>query len=225
MRTPDLVASLILCIAAASPAAAQYKWVGPGGEVTYSDQPPPSGVTGTALGSGQPIARRDDAGLPAALRGAASKYPVVLYTTADCTPCQVARGHLSKRGIPFTERTVLTRVDADAYRRLGFAETSFPAVSVGRERSIGFQAGEWDRLLDAAGYPQTSMLPPSYRPQPPTALAEAAAAREARRADDAGGVTESVAQDAPREAAPPRPRAQATRAVPEPPRSATTVRF
>ncbi len=228
MRTPELAAALILCLAAASPAAAQYKWVGPDGEVTYSDQPPPAGLKGVALGAPQPAARRDDGGVPAALRGAATRYPVVLYTTTDCTPCQQARGHLSKRGIPFSERTVASSADVEAYRRAGFGDSAFPALTVGRERSVGFEAGEWDRLLDAAGYPRTSVLPPSYRPQPATGMAASAAARDARRANDAGGVVESVepvAEAEPREAAPARARAQAPRTEPEPPRTATTLRF
>jgi glutaredoxin len=228
MRTPELATAFLLCLAAASPAAAQYKWVGPGGQVTYSDQPPPAGMTGVALGAPAPAAsKRDDGGVPAALRGAASKYPVVLYTTSNCVPCQQARSHLSKRGIPFAERTVSSSTDAEAYKSAGFSDNSFPALTVGRERSVGFEAGDWDRLLDAAGYPKTSVLPPSYRQPPATGLAASTAARDAQRSNDAGGVaepTDAVAAAAPREA-PPRLRAQAPRTEPEPPRSSTTLRF
>jgi hypothetical protein len=51
MRTPDRTLALALALCAlAAPAAAQYKWVAPNGAITYSDQPPPPGMTGGALG-------------------------------------------------------------------------------------------------------------------------------------------------------------------------------
>lgn len=225
MRTPELAAAFFLCLAASAPAAAQYKWVGPGGQVTYSDQPPPAGTIGVALGTPAPTARRDEAALPAALRAASSKYPVTLYTTKDCTPCQQARAHLSRRGIPFSERTVTTRADAELYKQVGFTDFSFPGLTVGRDRSVGFEAGDWDGLLDAAGYPKTSALPPGYRPTPASSLAQASASREAARSNDAGGVVESVAEGTTRDAPGSRPLLPAPRAATEPSRNATTLRF
>ncbi|HVL59535.1 MAG TPA: glutaredoxin family protein, partial [Burkholderiaceae bacterium] len=134
--------------------------------------------------------------------------PVVLYTTRDCQPCSQARSHLFKRGIPFAEKVVATRDDADAYRALGFGDLSFPAVSIGRQRSSGFEAGAWDRLLDTAGYPKSSLLTASYRypaaeplaaqPQqvaPPPEPAERAEAAPPAR----------VARPTPQRAAPPAP--------------------
>lgn len=145
-------------------AAAQYKWVGPDGTVTYSDKPPPPEAR--VLGPG-PVAsvapESADAVLPYALRTVSRRHPVVLYTTGDCEPCTQARGQLVQRGVPFAEKSVRTRADVDAFRALGFAETSFPILTVGRERSTGWEPGAWARLLDAAGYPKTSALPPGYR--------------------------------------------------------------
>jgi hypothetical protein len=174
MRTPELALafSVALCALAADPAAAQYKWIAPNGAVTYSDQPPPPGMSGHVLGT--PLsARADDAGMPAALRDAASKYPVTLYTTAECTPCQDARTHLSKRGVPFSEKTVATTKDAEQFRKAGFAENSFPSLTVGRERAQGFEADGWNRLLDAAGYPKNSLMPASWKPAPAQPMAAA----------------------------------------------------
>jgi glutaredoxin len=190
MRTPELAALLITAVVSthAAPLAAQYKWVGPGGTVTYSDLPPPAGQSGARLG--EPPPRGEDP-MPAALRQAATRYPVVLYTTADCAPCQQARAMLSKRGVPFAERTVATAQDAEAFRRAGFADNSLPAVSVGRERSVGFEQSAWERLLDAAGYPKTSMLPVAYKPQPAKSLAAIGIAKAAVGANDAGGVIAS----------------------------------
>lgn len=238
MRTPDLAAILAasVVVAFAAPAAAQYKWVGAGGQVHYSDQPPPAGVSGVLLDT-RATSPRDEPQAPVALRNAATKHPVVLYTTADCAPCQQARSHLAKRGIPFAERTVKSAGDADAFRRAGFGDNSFPSVSVGRERSVGYESADWDRLLDAAGYPKTSMLPPSYKQPPARGLAAADAARRATGANDAGGVvedapnaTEATAVAEPRETPPVRQRGPAPRAVAEStplpaPRTAASMRF
>lgn len=185
MRKPELAALVLapLLGLAAGPALAQYKWVDAGGRTTYSDMPPPPGVVAMKLGEPRPDPQRPD-GVPASLAAAASKYPVTLYVTENCVPCQQARAHLERRGVPFAERIVRTVADAEAFRRIGFRENSFPSVSVGRERSVGFEAADWDRILDAAGYPQSSRLPPSYRRPPARALA-AAASKPATPIDDA----------------------------------------
>jgi glutaredoxin len=233
MRTSSLPQIAVLSILAvvAVPAAAQFKWVAPDGAVTYSDQPPPPGMEGAAL---RPVEapRESRSPVPAALRQASSKYPTVLYTTAECTPCQVARGHLERRGIPFTEKTVRTASDAEAFKRLGFSANSFPSISVGRERSVGYESGEWDRMLDLAGYPQTSVLPPAFRQQPAQPLAEKAPERPTD-GKDAGGIAgaesrETVARDispaARQRGVVPRPIADGT-APPPPQRGAVNVRF
>ena len=101
---------------------------------------------------------------PASLKQAATQFPVVLYTGADCAPCTTARDHLIRRGIPFSERRLGSAADVDAFRKLGFAEMTVPAFSVGREKQTGYERGAWDRLLDAAGYPKTSAMPSGWRP-------------------------------------------------------------
>ena len=70
---------------------------------------------------------------------------------------------LNERGIPFAERTLANADDLEAYKALGFADSSLPGLGVGSERSTGFEANAWNRLLDAAGYPKRSMLPANYR--------------------------------------------------------------
>jgi arsenate reductase-like glutaredoxin family protein len=44
----------------------------------------------------------------------ASRYPVVLYTGKNCAPCGLAAAYLAGRGIPFTEKTVVSNEDIDA---------------------------------------------------------------------------------------------------------------
>ena len=219
MRPRELAALLLLGLTAAAPAAAQYKWVGPGGEVTYSDRPPPAGSDAVKVSPvASTAARRDDASLPAALREPASKHPVVLYTTADCAPCQMARAHLTRRGVPFSERTVSTAADAEALRRAGFQEVTMPGLGVGRDRTVGYESSAWDRLLDAAGYPQTSMLPASYRQQPPVALAPPPAPPAGRRPDGTGAPVRAAPDGA--RAPQPEPRREA-----QAPSGAGSIRF
>ncbi len=106
------------------------------------------------------------ASAPGPLKQAATQFPVVLYTGSDCTPCVSARDHLVRRGIPFSERSLGSPADVEAFRKLGFTEMTVPALSVGREKQTGYERGAWDRLFDAAGYPKTSAMPSGWRPAP-----------------------------------------------------------
>jgi glutaredoxin len=141
-----------------------YRIVGPDGKVTFSDQPPPAAGAGkistaSTAGSGGAAST----GLPFELRQVASKYPVTLYTGENCGPCGSARAMLLNRGIPFSERTVNTNEDIRALQRLS-GEASLPFATIGGQQLKGFSDVEWTQFLNAAGYPATSVLPPSYRP-------------------------------------------------------------
>jgi len=169
-----LVNSLILAAlgALATPAAAQYKWQTPEGRTVYSDVPPPSGAKRMRDSAVEqevsPAAPSETAAAPAVelpyeLKIVNGKFPVILYTAPDCGPCAAARQHLAARGIPFSEKSISTSADFDTFKTRGFSENSFPAMTVGREKTVGFEAGAYDRLLTVAGYPRTSKLPPSYQ--------------------------------------------------------------
>ena len=156
-----------------------YRIVGPDGKVTFSDRPPAdtratpaqSLAVGRSGGTGT-------ANLPAEVRTAAQRFPVTLYTGADCGPCLTARSFLLSRGVPFTERTVITDDDAQALQRLSGA-TSLPFATIGGQHIRGFSDVEWGQYLDAAGYPKTSQLPPSYRNPDPAPLVVAQQPRPA----------------------------------------------
>ena len=170
----------ILLLAHASASAQLYKWVGPDGKVTYSDTPPPPNarqveskpLPGAAPGSGD---------LPYDVSRAAASHPVVLYTTRDCSPCNDGRTLLQQRGIPFAEKTVNTAEDVARYRQLN-SDGDFPFLTVGRERQRGFEAGAWNTLLSASGYPETSRLPRGFRHSPAQPLAGAPASAPAASA-------------------------------------------
>ncbi|NDY92201.1 DUF4124 domain-containing protein [Ideonella livida] len=161
----------LLLLLSASPLLAQYRIVGPDGKVTYSDQPPPPGSTGTTLrlptetGGGAP----STANLPKALADAVRQFPVTLYARKDCRACDMGRDYLRKRGIPFKELSVETAADALVLKRLT-GEQTLPVLLVGKQQSKG-TGPDWAQLLDAAGYPEESQLPRNYQAPPVRPLA------------------------------------------------------
>ena len=155
----------------ALPAWAQYKVVGPDGRITYTDRPPADRSVQTVKPAGSSAA--GDAALPFALRNIVSRYPVTLYTSANCAACDAGRNLLKGRGIPFTEKTVNTSDDARALQsREGTNQV--PVIRIGSKQIPGYEQGEWTSYLDAAGYPSQSALPASYRHPAATPLAPAA---------------------------------------------------
>lgn len=151
-----------LALAGALPAHALYKVVGPDGKITYSDRPPdeaPSRVRAIDPGATGPAQPE----LPLALREASQRYPVTLYTSGGCTPCEEGRRYLRQRGVPFAERVVSTEAErALLQRTVGGDEV--PAVTIGTQAIRGFSSADWGDYLSAAGYPASSVLPASYRP-------------------------------------------------------------
>lgn len=201
MRVPHLLvaAAALSALGWASPALALYKVVGPDGKVTYTDrQPEPNGqasaVKPAAGGAAGAVA------LPFELRQAMSKFPVVLYTKDKCAPCADGRGYLKSRGVPFTEKTVNTRTDAEAYQRAE-GTTQIPVLRIGGQQILGYSSANWGDYLDAAGYPKKSVLPSNYRFPP----AEPMVAKEAI-ADPVGANGEAASE----------PRAPAGRPAPTP---------
>lgn len=163
-----------LCLGSAPLRAQQvYRIVGPNGQVTFSDQPPPSatGKTSTMdVGSSGPAA--SGPALPFDLQQVVRKYPVTLYTGPQCGPCGSGRALLTSRGVPFAERTITTAQDADALQHLS-GDNSLPLLTIGTQQLKGFSETEWTEYLNAAGYPKTSELPSGYRnPAPQPLVAE-----------------------------------------------------
>ena len=163
----------ITALAAAAQAQQVYRIVGPDGKVTFSDRPPAGGAESTQSSSsqGSGSSSGNDA-LPYQLRQVAARFPVTLYTSSDCAPCNSARNLLVNRGVPFTERTVASNDDIDALKRLS-GESSLPFGTIGGQQIRGFSDTEWSQYLNAAGYPAQSQLPPGYRRQAPAPMVAA----------------------------------------------------
>jgi glutaredoxin len=164
----------------AGPSRAQqvYRIVGPDGKVTFSDKPPPAAVNAKVTSGTGASAGGANASLPFELRQIASKYPVTFYTTENCGPCTAARSMLITRGVPFTEKTVITAEDSQALQRLS-GDSSLPFATIGGQQLKGYSDAEWTQFLNAAGYPAASILPSGYRQPPATPLVTVSAAPSA----------------------------------------------
>lgn len=141
-----------------------YRIVGPDGRITYSDQPPPAQTNARSIDSATKNAAAgvNNTQLPFALRQVVGRYPVTLYTSTGCAPCNSGRNLLSRRGIPYVEKTITTQQDADALQRISGA-TSLPFLTIGTQQIKGFSDAEWTQFFDAAGYPKQSILPANYQ--------------------------------------------------------------
>jgi glutaredoxin len=183
--------------ALALPSHALFKVVAPDGTVTYTDRPPPAAVgRPVPLGKDTPAADAAAAlaNLPLELRQTMARFPVTLYTSTDCAPCESGRRLLQGRGVPFTERRVLNEDDAEALNRLTGGR-SVPTLTIGGQALRGYADSDWHSYLDAAGYPRESRLPRNYQQPPATPLVE-------RQAEPAPAATAAPAP-APAIAAPP----------------------
>ena len=165
-----LAIKLIAILAIITPATADlyaqqvYKSVDKNGRISYSEVPPlPS--SGDKL-TGESAANPS---LPYTLQQVVSRYPVTLYSAENCAPCISARLMLTQRGVPFTERTIASNEDIEAYKRIN-GDTSLPLATIATQQLKGYEESEWTKYLDAAGYPKSSNLPRNYRNPEATSL-------------------------------------------------------
>jgi glutaredoxin len=164
MKTAPFRPAVALCclLLAALPAHALFKVVGPDGKVTYTDRPPPANEGRATTVNRDGSSATADTSLPFALRQVMAKFPVTLYTAAKCEACDMGRALLTRRGIPFSERTATTDEDRAAWEKLVGGQEA-PVLKIGSQVMRGFNAGAWEETLDVAGYSRTSQLPPSYK--------------------------------------------------------------
>ncbi len=168
----SLAAAALMLLAAGASAQGLYRSVGADGRVTYSDRAPAeaNGKFAVERRSATPAAA-SSVELPYVMREVGGRYPVTLYAAPDCTPCATARALLAARGIPFSEKTVSSNEDITALKALS-GDASLPFATVGSQPLHGFSEQEWQRLLDAAGYPKTSQLPANWRAAAATPLVQ-----------------------------------------------------
>lgn len=196
VRSAVLALGLALSLGAGSAAFAQYKWENPDGSIGFGDVPPnrPVKMLKTPSGEVKAAAAEDATGLPYALKQAANRFPVVLYTGApasgECLPCKEGRDYLAKRGIPYVEKLVKSADDIKNYKANLSADGAMPVLTVGKEKAVGFESNAWSNLLDAAGYPKSSALPKGYKQASAEPMTKAAA-KPASADSDAGKADKS----------------------------------
>lgn len=157
MKTGFLfMAAAGLALASASLGAAQlYQWKDAQGRTVYSDQPPPPNVRtsvqktfkGNLIESGESYATKT----------AREKNPITLYASACGAPCDQARQLLAERGVPFSSKDPQASPEAQAELKKVTGRLSVPVLVVGSDKVDGFEAGQWQALLDRAGYPKSAL--------------------------------------------------------------------
>jgi glutaredoxin len=177
-----LVTGVALAMLCGAAHAQMYRWVDKDGGVHYTQTPPPADakskqkMSGTGAGNSANSANPD---LPYATQVAAKNSPVTLYTSPDCgAPCDQARAHLAKRGVPFKETSVQEQKDADEVKNLS-GTPQVPLLVVGSQKLSGYLDEGYDSMLNAAGYPASApsqpmeslrkMNAPPAAPTPPAA--------------------------------------------------------
>lgn len=141
-----------------------YKWVDKDGKVSYQDTPPPANAGKVE----EQFIKGGDSASSDAVSEIATRHPVVIYTIPRCSSCDLARGYLQKRQIPFTEKNVAQGNLANQKELQDrFGELVVPTILVGAKvMKGGYSESLLEGELDAAGYPNLS------KPAPPAADAE-----------------------------------------------------
>jgi glutaredoxin len=143
-------------------AAQFYEWVDEKGVKQYTQQPPPPNIKHVQQRRhGSNVI--ETSGPSYSLQQATKNFPVTLYIT-DCGDlCKTARAHLTKRGIPHSEKNPQKEEEMPAFKKLTGGSMEVPLLVVGQLKTVkGYQASEWDAALDAAGYPSAAV--PSSKP-------------------------------------------------------------
>jgi len=144
-------------LAGAALAADFYEWVDDKGVKQFTQQPPPphiKQVQQRRLGSNVIETSGPSYGMQQAIKN----FPVTLYVTDCGDVCQSARAHLSKRGVPHSEKNPQKQDEIEAFKKLTGGGMEVPLLVVGQLKTLkGYLATEWDAALDAAGYPSTAV--------------------------------------------------------------------
>lgn len=175
-------------------AAQLYRWVDEKGNVEWRDTPPPphaKKVEQRRIG----VSIIQTSGLPYSVQQAVKNFPVTLWVFNCGAPCDQARGHLARRGVPHTEKD--PQSDLDNFKKLT-GGTEVPVLYVGSNRIKGYLESEWDSQLDAAGYPRTPVagVKPPAKPAPKPVATPAPEEKPAAAAPGGAPEPQATAQPA-----------------------------
>jgi hypothetical protein len=154
MMSKLLFSITLLLLVSNVQAGALYRSIDENGNVQYSDKPVPDAADTEKLNASFEPAQ-DDA-LPFEARRANSKFPVTLYVADSCgSSCTQGRDYLTKRGIPFTEKKLVTADDIEAFKK-DSGGNQVPVMHIGTNWLTGFMESSWRLALDDAGYPKNA---------------------------------------------------------------------
>ena len=176
MKIFFLLINILLFATNSVQAASLYKWIDKDGRVHYGEKPAEDAVKAEQKKFSATASSSDD-DLSYGMRKAKQDFPVTLYVAPNCAElCVQARALLNKRGIPFAEKSIVTKEEIDEFK----AKTggnSIPVLMVGKSLVSGFETGQWNSELDIAGYPKIAaygkrpQLPAAAKPEAPEAPA------------------------------------------------------
>ena len=170
MRTALFAVLFFAALAAFGPARAElYRWTDSAGRTHVTDTPPPANAKSAKKEAGAPAPSAPAE--PYALQQARKDYPVTLYSTPSCEPCNQARGLLNARGIPFTEVSVQDKERVEELKKSAGTDM-VPALLIGSDVVKGFNPGGYNAALDTAGYPKAGVLKPRNQAAPAVASAD-----------------------------------------------------
>jgi len=155
----------VLMLACAGADAELYRWVDADGKIHYSDQPPPANIKQVERKKASG-GKASEAPLPYALQLAVRNFPVTLYSSACGDGCTRANQLLAKRGIPHAQADATDPAVQEELKKLTGGTIEVPVLKVGGDTLRGFEEGRWNTALDAAGYPQTALIPPPLTTKP-----------------------------------------------------------
>jgi len=179
MKRIAILFSAAILLATSAGAAQLYRWVDEKGNVEWRDTPPPANakkveqrnVGGSSIQTSE---------LPYSVQVAMKNFPVTLWTTSCGAGCDQAKAHLTRRGVPYTEKD--PQADVDAFQKLT-GSNEVPVLFVGKTQIKGYLDSQYDAALDAAGYPRTP--PPGSKPAATAAAKPAAKPETAKPAETA----------------------------------------
>ena len=170
-----ILLAVTLCAFTVGAGAQVYRWTDAQGRVNVTDTPPPASAKAkdvkkldAGLATSVPATAPPTSQEPFALQQAKAKYPVTLYTVPNCEGCNAARTLLNARGVPFKESSLTDPAQIEDFKKVVGGNT-VPAIIVGTTVQKGFEESTYQKLLDAAGYPTTGVVPPRTQAEPAAA--------------------------------------------------------
>jgi glutaredoxin len=151
---------VLLLLAQGVQAEEYYRSLDSTGKIHYGDEP----LTDAAdINKIKPLSEPDRGDTtPYEIRRAQEKFPVTLYVGDGCgKACTMAQDYLNKRGIPYTEKKLVTTDEVEAFKKASGGD-QIPVMNIGKSWLKGFLESSWGAELDAAGYPKSA--PYGYHP-------------------------------------------------------------